>query len=204
MKHLLGSLAVLVAFSLSNVAHANMIIFTGSLNSDDDVRFFTFVTPTEGAVSLASTMATTLFPTAATPEYPAGLYGFVPILSLYNSAGAYQADNYDPNFKGDATLNWFSSAGQLWYVALSQWGNQNGVSIPVNNPDPEAWRATFSQYGNTSYTGDNGCLYGQFCSGDPFDAQVQRGANWSVNFNGPDLEASQVVPEPGTLYHVIG
>jgi len=202
MKHLFkGLLAVVTLLVVPIVSNANTIVFSGELASDDDVNFFTFVLPTSGTVTVETLQATTLYPDLQFGQ----LYGFVPVLTLYDSTGTYYADNYDPLFRGNASINWTTAAGQVWYVALSQWNNQNGTYLPINTP-LTSWVASFSQSGNTTYTGDNmGCVRDQFCSGDPFDPNLQRVGHWELSLTSPDgpLGASQV-PEPATVYEVIG
>jgi hypothetical protein len=184
-------LAVVVVFGLvfHGWAHATEFSFTGSFSSDDEVMLFPFMVSVPSSV----TMRTLSY---AGGTNSAGMVildgGFDPILTLFDSLGAFIADN-DDGFPPDVgidpvTLEAHDSFLVLllapgdYTLALTQFDNFHFTGPGGNLVDG------FFQDGRPEFTGEDfGPGSGMF-----FDViGNQRTSSWAVDIS--------TVPEPGSL-----
>jgi hypothetical protein len=176
-SHYIRAFVLLVASTCG--AWAGTISFSGTFLQDDDVQFFTYSALNGGNV----TVATTSFDGTATG-------GFVPILSVFDSAGNYLfGDDGSSPLEHNATVIWNSDPGAQYIVTLTEWDN-----FPFGANLSEG----FTEAGNGNFTANlpmNPGLPGGFYDGT---GGIQRTGNWAVTFSADDgagLTAS--VPEPG-------
>ena len=170
-------------------AHAASVTYTGSLNSDDQVKEFTWIIAQNTQVILSTDSYGGGASNGAT--VPSG--GFVPVLSVFNSAGGLiVSDGGDGTCQGsmkddgvtgicdDAYIDTDLKAG-TYTVALSEFFN---VPVGPNLSDG------FLMQGQGDFTGATCGTAGGFYETDVAPC-VQRTANFSATFS--------TVPEPATF-----
>ncbi len=167
-KSILLTLACLLAWA--SAASAVTITVSGNFTADDDIVFYTYHVNNLGLV----TVSTTSFATG----------GFSPILSLFDSTGAFQFDNQGYPTNSDATLTWNSIGGEDYIIALTEYFN---FSIGPNLSDG------FTQQGTGNFTGPANGGTGPFLLPGP----EQRTSAWSIEFSSADPTLT-VTPEPST------
>lgn len=177
-------------------ANAAIVNFSGTFNSDGDLRLFHLDLATNSTISVR----TYSYGGSTSPSTPSG--GFAPSLALYSSAGELQiSDNTGGTWNGsacsngaqrdlltgfcqDATLN-FNGIASNYTLVLSVQGN-NGPSL-LSDPF-------------TLNPGDN-FNPGPFADpGDPTGLTIRSG-NWAVeiSLNGSATDPS-AIPEPSTAF----
>jgi hypothetical protein len=168
--------------STAGAASAGIITFEGSFTADDQVQLFYYSVQTTGEVTVSTT------------SFAGG--GFSPILTLFDSTGAYLFDEDGYGSNSDAIMSWNSVAGAQYIIALTQYDNY------ANQPN---LTDGFMRDGQGNYTAE-----------PPFNPEVpggsfllpgpeQRTGNWAVQFQAADeLELEASIPEPSTLVTVAG
>jgi len=183
--HRLFVYAVLLAALAVPNARGGTVDFTGVFFADDNVQLFNYTVQNQGMVTIATT------------SFSSG--GFSPILSLFDSTGQFLFDDSGFGSQTDVSLQWTSSPGAAYIVALTEFDN-----FPNAANDDGNLSEGFQETGN-----------GNFTANPPFTASPQPGAfydgpsglqltgNWAVNFSAPDaagLAASNAqAPEPGSF-----
>ena len=162
--------------AMVTAASAGTIAFAGNFSADDDVQLFNY------------TVANLSMVTISTTSFAVG--GFSPILTLFDSTGAFQFDNIGYSGNTEATLSWNSIANQKYIIALTQYDNvANGPSL------------------SNGFVRDG---QGNFTAAPPFNPLIpggsfllpgpeQRTSSWAVDFtsNDPTLHAA-AIPEPSS------
>ncbi len=180
-SHYTRALALL--FVAVCTAWGGTISFTGTFTQDDNVQLFLYSVQATGNVEVY----TTSYDGTATG-------GFSPILSIFQQDGTYV--NGDAGWSGNtnADVTWFSTAGQEYIVALTEWDNQ-----PILSPTGTLADG-FSEAGNGNFTsGLFGVGPGGFYTGP---GGLQTTGNWAVTFSAPDPSAglqATAVPEPAPM-----
>ncbi len=170
--------------------------FTGAFAADDDVQLFGFSVGAPSTVTL-KTYSYAGGTNAAGSVFSAG--GFDPILAVFDSTGAFIADNDDGSppdvgidpFTGsayDTFLETTLSAGN-YTVAVTQYDNffNGGLGDNIS--------LGFLHEGNPNFTFDFG--YGPYAMFNDVDG-TERTANWAFDILNVE-SATQDVPEPTTL-----
>ena len=150
---------------------------SGTFNTDDQLQLFYYSVANTALVSIS----TTSFATG----------GFSPVLTVFDSTGAFQFDNQGYGTNTDATLSWNSLAGMKYLVVLTQYDNVS--------PGPGYnFSDGFSEQGNGNFTAD--LPFNLPTPGGSFllPGGEQRTNQWAVTFSS-DEETLTLVPEPGTV-----
>jgi len=173
--------------------------FTGTFSQDDQLEIFKFTST--GGVAVLQTWGYAGGTNAGGQSISAG--GFDPILSLFgpgatlvastpliaqNNDGAGVATDPATGFAFDSFLTASLSAGQTYFLVLSQFDNF------ANGP---TFGGGFSEQGNGNFTpGAFGCGGTSFCD----NGADQRNGNWSVDITGNVTAASDTTGAPEPRY----
>ena len=185
-------------------ATAGLFNFSGNFSQDDSVQFFTFTLTSPSMVEIDTT------------SYALG--GFIPVLSLWNSAGVYMSSQAGASSGSDVlrtvdlTYTTPDPTG-IYYLALTENPNiPTGFDLPGGIPNASA----FVNNGLGNYTGlgaTNNCspdLSGGFYQVDPNPASItgclQRTNAWSLTISGAGVSNAglypatpSTAPEPAAL-----
>ena len=181
MKHLLAHATAALALACvvpASPALAASVTLTGSFNQDDDVRLFSFNVDNSSPVTLRTT------------SVAAG--GFDTILTLFNSSGAFLAENDGPatSFVPDDAMIQQSMAPATYILALTEFDN-----FHLTGPGG-VLSDGFERTGQGNFTAS------QFGS-SPSDIAfidvtgAQRTSNFSLTLN--NVSSASAVPEPATF-----
>ena len=194
------SALMVVGLVFTPPARASNITLQGSFTQDDEVQLFAVTVATAGSVDLRSygyaggTTSTGVVASAG---------GFDTILTLFDGAGTFLADNdegagvaVDPSsgLAADARLTTMLAPGR-YIVALTEYDNFSVGNLADG----------FAEQGNPNFTASPTFTTGGPCPGNLFrdisgTAGRCRNGNWTVDFtNVASVTPEAPAPEPGTI-----
>jgi hypothetical protein len=173
----LGSLIMGLLLGGVIAASASTISDSGTFLTDDQVVLFHYIVQADG------------FVTVETTSYAAN--GFQTVLTVFDSAHSFLFADGGYSEAADASLTWFSTTGEEYIVALTQYDN-------VSGGPGSTLEDGFALAGQGNYTADipyNVVPGGSFL----LPGGEQRTADWTVVFSAPDPVGLIVLPEPSTF-----
>ena len=180
-------------------ATAGSFDFSGNLSQDDSVQFFTFTLASPSTVEIDTT------------SYAGG--GFIPALTLWNSAGT--SFSYLAGFSSGSDVQWSvpSIAAGAYYLALSENPNlTSGQDLVGGIPNTSYFQ--YDTQGNFTGLATNSICNtdqtGGFYQIDPNPASItgclQRTSAWSLTISSTGVSSASLypatstsVPEPAAL-----
>jgi len=194
LKLVASSLAALAAaFSLVSTANAGTFSFTGTFSADDEVQLFNFTVGSATTVTLKSY------------SYAGGVQadgnvvsagGFDPILALFDSTGAFIANNDDG---GEPDVGMDPVTGSVYDTFLQVVLNPGVYTVAVTQYDNFAATTLselFNRVGEPFFTAAYGCSNGQFCDIGGFN----RTNFWAFDILGVDDAETPPVPLPAAAW----